>query len=55
MTCKICIEHYGDMLNLQGSSEKHLFITDSKNFKISTVSDHEKSGVNIDAVRVVES
>jgi hypothetical protein len=43
------------MLNLQGSSEKHLFITDSKNFKISTVSDHEKSGVNIDAVRVVES
>jgi len=45
MTCKICVEHYGDTLNLQGSSEKHLFIADSKNYKISTVSDHEKSRV----------
>ena len=58
-TCKICVEHYvehyGDKLNLQGSSKKHLFITVFKNYKISTVSDHEKSSVHIDAVRVIES
>jgi hypothetical protein len=24
MTCKICVEHYRDKLNLQGSSKKHL-------------------------------
>ena len=45
MTCKICVEHYRDTLNLQRSSKKHLFIADSKNYKISTVSDHEKSCV----------
>jgi hypothetical protein len=27
MTCK-CVEHCRDMLNLQGSSKKHLFIAD---------------------------
>jgi hypothetical protein len=45
MTCKICVEHYRDTLNLQRSSKKHLFIAYSKNYKISTVSDHEKSCV----------
>ena len=51
MTCKFCVEHYGDKLNLQGSSKKHLFIAGFKNYKISTVSDHEKSCVHIDAVK----
>jgi hypothetical protein len=51
MTCKICVEHYRDKLNLPGSSKKHLFIAGFKNYKISTVSDHEKSCVHIDAVR----
>ena len=37
MTCKICVEHYRDNLNLQGSSKIHLFIAGSKNYKISTV------------------
>ena len=55
MNCKICVEHYGDKLNLQGSSKKHLFIAGFKNYKISTVSDHEKSCIHIDAVRVIES
>ena len=55
MNCKICVEHYRDKLNLQGSSKKHLFITGFKNYKISTVSDNEKSCVHIDAVRVIES
>jgi len=54
MTCKICVEHYGAKLNLQGSSKKHLFIASSKNYKISTVPDNEKSRVHIDAVRVIE-
>ena len=52
MTCK-CVEHCKDMLNLQGSGKKHLFIADSKNYKICTVSDHDKSCVHIDAVRVI--
>ena len=42
------VEHYGDKLNLQGSSKKHLFIAGSKDYKISTVSDHEKSHVHIE-------
>jgi hypothetical protein len=55
MTCKICVAHYGDKLKLQGVSKKHLYIADSKNYKISTVSDHKNSGVYIDAVRVIKS
>jgi hypothetical protein len=55
MTCKICVAHYGDKLKLQGASKKHLYIAGSKNYKISTVSDHENSGVYIDAVRVIKS
>ena len=51
MTCKICVEHYGDKLSLQGMSKKHLYIAGSKNYKISTVSDYEKSRVHIDAVK----
>ena len=48
MTCKIGVEHYGDSLNLQGSGKKQLFIAGPKNYKISTVSDHEKSCVHIE-------
>ena len=55
MNCEICVEHYRDKLDIQGSSKKHLFITGFKNYKISTVSDNEKSCVHIDAVRVIES
>jgi hypothetical protein len=55
MTCKICVAHYEDKLKLQGVSKKHLYIADSKNYKISTVSDHENSGEYIDAVRVIKS
>jgi hypothetical protein len=54
MTCKICVAHYEDKLKLQGVSKKHLYIADSKNYKISTVSDHENSGEYIDAVRVIK-
>ena len=51
MTCKICVEHYRDKLNLPGSSKKHLFIAGFKNYKISTVSDHEKSCVQLGVIK----
>ena len=46
MTCKICVEHYRDKLNLQPyrARVKNIF---SKKYKISPVSDHMKSRVHI--------
>ena len=39
----------------QGSSTKNLFLTGSKNYKFSTISDHEKSKTHIEAVEVQKS
>ena len=46
MTCKICVEHYRDKLNLQPyrARVKNIF---SKKYKISPVFDHMKSRVHI--------
>jgi hypothetical protein len=58
MTCIICSEHYGDV-SVRGAdannSKKHLFITGSKNYKFSTISDHEKSTTHTEVVRILES
>jgi len=49
----LCWTLWGYVKFTTRSSKKHLFITDSKNCKICTVSDHEKFCVHIDAVRVI--
>ena len=36
----------------RGSSTKNLFLTGSKNYKFSTISDHEKSKTHVEAVEV---
>ena len=39
----------------RGSSTKNLFLTGSKNYKFSTISDHEKSKTHVEAVEVQKS
>jgi hypothetical protein len=51
MTCSICCELYGENMS-QGSSKKHLFIVGSKNYKFSTIIDHEKSHPHVDAIKI---
>jgi hypothetical protein len=43
------------MSDIGHSFNQGMNIADFKNYKISTVSDHEKSCVHTDAVRVIES
>ena len=54
MRCTICCNFY-DNSKQQGSSTKNLFLTGSKNYKFSTISDHEKSKTHVEAVEVQKS
>ena len=50
--CTICCNFYDNSKQQQGSSTKNLFLTGSKNYKFSTISDHEKSKTHVEAVEV---
>jgi hypothetical protein len=55
MRCTICCNFYDNSKQQQGSTKKNLFLTWSKNYKFSTISDHEKSKTHIEAVEVQKS
>jgi hypothetical protein len=49
MKCAVCTEH-AQLTNSQVKlKHKHLFITGCSNFKLSTITDHEKSKGHLDA------
>ena len=52
MRCTICCNFYDNSKQQQGSTKKNLFLTWSKNYKFSTISDHEKSKTHVEAVEV---
>ena len=47
MRCTICCNFYDNSKQQQGSSTKNLFLTGSKNYKFSTISNHEKSKTHV--------
>ena len=52
MKCTVCTQH-GRLTNSQVKlKHKHLFITGCSNFKLSTITDHEKSKGHLDACDV---
>ena len=52
MKCTVCTQH-GRLINSQVKlKHKHLFITGCSNFKLSTITDHEKSKGHLDACDV---
>ena len=57
MNCEMCcglsdvnIQHWQ-----QGSSKKKLFVVGSKNYKLSTIIDHERSNMQVRAVGITKS
>ena len=54
MTCEMCCG-LNDVNIQQGSSKKNLFVVGSKNYKLSTIIDHERSNMHVRAVGITKS
>jgi hypothetical protein len=52
MTCTLCTEHAETKQSSNNLKHKHLFISGCNNFRISTVTDHEKRKGHLDALQV---